>query len=60
MKSKPRFRAVLFDLDGTLADSYAAITASVDGSVEWQQPAVRNPSWKDAYVCFSWETRETP
>src|SRR5689334_14426525 len=26
----PRFRAVLFDLDGTLADSYAAITASVN------------------------------
>ena len=26
----PRFRAVLFDLDGTLIDSYAAITASVN------------------------------
>ena len=26
----PRFRAVLFDFDGTLADSYAAITASVN------------------------------
>lgn len=26
----PRFRAVLFDLDGTLADSYAAITASAN------------------------------
>jgi phosphoglycolate phosphatase len=30
MPSAPRFRAVLFDLDGTLADSYAAITASVN------------------------------
>jgi phosphoglycolate phosphatase len=26
----PRFRAVLFDMDGTLVDSYAAITASVN------------------------------
>src|SRR3954452_289331 len=26
----PRFRAVLFDFDGTLADSYAAITATVN------------------------------
>ena len=26
----PRFQAVLFDFDGTLADSYAAITASVN------------------------------
>ncbi|MBO0699856.1 MAG: HAD-IA family hydrolase, partial [Zavarzinella sp.] len=26
----PRFRAVLFDFDGTLADSYTAITASVN------------------------------
>jgi 2-phosphoglycolate phosphatase len=26
----PRFHAVLFDFDGTLADSYAAITASVN------------------------------
>jgi phosphoglycolate phosphatase len=26
----PRFRAVLFDFDGTLADSYSAITASVN------------------------------
>lgn len=26
----PRFRAVLFDFDGTLADSFAAITASVN------------------------------
>lgn len=30
MNPPPRFRAVLFDLDGTLADSYAAITASVN------------------------------
>jgi phosphoglycolate phosphatase len=30
MTRTPRFRAVLFDLDGTLADSYAAITASVN------------------------------
>jgi phosphoglycolate phosphatase len=30
MTSDTRFRAVLFDLDGTLADSYAAITASVN------------------------------
>ena len=30
MNQQPRFRAVLFDLDGTLADSYAAITASVN------------------------------
>jgi phosphoglycolate phosphatase len=30
----PRFRAVLFDFDGTLADSYAAITASVNHVLE--------------------------
>jgi len=30
----PRFRAVLFDFDGTLADSYAAITASVNYVLE--------------------------
>jgi phosphoglycolate phosphatase len=30
MSRLPKFRAVLFDLDGTLADSYAAITASVN------------------------------
>jgi len=30
MSVQPRFRAVLFDYDGTLADSYAAITASVN------------------------------
>ncbi len=29
-----RFRAVLFDFDGTLADSYAAITASVNHVLE--------------------------
>jgi phosphoglycolate phosphatase len=30
----PRFRAVLFDFDGTLVDSYAAITASVNHVLE--------------------------
>jgi phosphoglycolate phosphatase len=30
MPTTPPFRAVLFDFDGTLADSYAAITASVN------------------------------
>ena len=34
MNHPPRFRAVLFDLDGTLADSYAAITASVNHVLE--------------------------
>ena len=31
----PRFRAVLFDFDGTLADSYAAITASVNHVLQY-------------------------
>jgi phosphoglycolate phosphatase len=30
----PRFRAVLFDMDGTLVDSYAAITASVNHTLQ--------------------------
>lgn len=34
MTSDTCFRAVLFDLDGTLADSYAAITASVNHVLE--------------------------
>src|SRR5258708_9590136 len=37
----PRFRAVLFDFDGTLADSYAAITASVNYVLEYHgRPAL--------------------
>jgi phosphoglycolate phosphatase len=37
----PRFRAVLFDFDGTLADSYAAITASVNHVLQYHgRPAL--------------------
>lgn len=43
----PQFRAVLFDFDGTLADSFAAITASVNHVLAHHgQPALREDQVK--------------
>ncbi|WP_020474082.1 HAD family hydrolase [Zavarzinella formosa] len=40
----PKFRAVLFDFDGTLADSYMAITASVNHTLtHYGRPALTEP-----------------